>query len=110
MSSNLYGLATIGCTTVRPCLQLHNGAVLQADQDIGYFGGTATTQAIFFFLDPDGKITDGTTNGPGKSVRIFLYYNGAIRTSGTMLTGTGNVIHFPGGSPDPSLDPPWFHW
>ena len=80
------------------CLRLHNGAIIHYDPG-NTFGGTASTNEIYIDLDPDGQVTDGTTNGPGKSITFFIYYDGKIRTSATRLSGA-----------NPSLDPPWFSW
>jgi len=90
------------------CLLLHNGGVIAFADDSESFGNTASTNALVFSLDPDGKVTDGTTNGPGKAVNFFIYYDGKIRTKGTMEPNTYNS----GGSsnPDPTKDPPWFSW
>lgn len=98
---------TDDCSTGVICLKLHNGSIL-TDEWGPSFTGTATTNAIHFLLDPDGKETDGTTNGPGKSVRFYLYYNGRIATYASIYPntkasdGTRN--------PNPALDPPWFSW
>jgi hypothetical protein len=76
-----------------------------------YFGGTATTNAIWFSVDPDAKVTDGTTNGPGKAVEFWLYYNGAIRTYGGILNNScGYAFGNNCTNPDPTRDPPWFSW
>lgn len=95
------------CATQVTCLKLHNGATLFY-ASTAQFGGTATTNAIWYYLDPDGRETDGTTNGPGKSVVFYLYFNGKLRTWGTLEPNTyGN------GNPwtaDPNRDPPWFSW
>lgn len=72
------------------------------------FGGSGTNNAIDFVYDPDGRITDGTTNGPGKSVRIILFRNGRVTSSGQY----GGTICRTGGCTDTSteVDPPWFRW
>lgn len=75
------------------CLRLHNGAIMRFD---GTNFGT-TSGNIWFEIDPDGKVTDGTTNGPGKATQFVLYYNGRITTQGV---SSGN----------PARDPPWFSW
>jgi prepilin-type N-terminal cleavage/methylation domain-containing protein len=101
---------TSPCTPPYSCIRLSNGSVLTADQPTATFGGTATTNAIIFTYDPDGKVTDSTTNGPAKSVRFYLYFNGSIKTWGDMLPGTVNSWNYPGGGPRPDSDPPWFSW
>lgn len=98
------GLGSWTCSNAQPCLRLHNGAALFY---MGYnFGGTATTNAIYFHLDPDGTYS-GNTNGPGKSVQIFLYYNGRMTAKsgvlpGTCTSGPCNITT--------SSDPSWFSW
>lgn len=91
------------------CLRLHTGAYLKYWPADDTFGGTASTNAVPFLIDPDGKVTDGTTNGPGKSVYVWLYTNGRIVDNGNTLSGTT----YTGGNPpvaDPSTVPPWFSW
>jgi prepilin-type N-terminal cleavage/methylation domain-containing protein len=103
---------TWGCDSNFKCLKLHNGGILVFDRLA--FGGTATTNGIAFQFDPDGKVTDGTTNGPGKSVTFYLYYDGAIRTPATGRSGGEG--YNPGWGPyalesnNPSVVPPWFSW
>lgn len=101
---------SVSCSATLNCLVLHNGAKLMFSGST-YFGGTATTNAIWFRLDPDGAYS-GTTNGAGKTVALWLYYNGKVRTYGTIDTGT---VFYSGGSPvsnNPisTVDPPWFSW
>lgn len=71
------------------------------------WGGTATNNAMLFYIDPDG-VYSGTTNGVGKTLEIALYYNGQIRTRGTLVNPT--VSGDGSRTPDTSLDPPWFSW
>lgn len=100
------GVNSTNCSQ-RPCILLHGGGILFGSQ--WNFAGTATTNAINFIYDPDGKVTDGTTTGPGKSIAFYLYANGRIVTSANILPGTTNQS---GGTytADASLDPPWFSW
>jgi type II secretory pathway pseudopilin PulG len=103
-------LGTYTCASVpaAQCLRLHSGAILRYGTSAGYyFGGTNTTNAIWFDIDPDGT-TDGTTNGPGKAVEFWMYYNGRLSTFGTIASNTC----YNGGcaNPTPTLDPPWFSW
>jgi prepilin-type N-terminal cleavage/methylation domain-containing protein len=83
------------------CLVLANGGVLRA-MSVG-FGGTATTNALTFNFDPDGKASSI------KGVEFRLYYDGALRT-----TGTGRPATYDAGGgpwdPVPSADPAWFGW
>lgn len=72
------------------------------------FGATSINQStIVILVDPDG-VYSGTTNGPGKSVAFYVYYNGRIATSADVDPGT-----LYNGSPvaaNASLVPPWFSW
>lgn len=90
------------------CYRLHNGAILET-VDWQEFGGTATTNAIFFYLDPDGKYS-GSPTGPGKSVGIFLYFNGRLTNWGNVLPNTNNNTGWGPYNPDPAKDPAWFSW
>lgn len=88
-SSSMDGEFTGGawpCNSSEPCLRLHNGSVIFFRAQT--FGGTASTNVISFYFDPDGKETDGTTNGPGKSLRLFLYYDGKLSTDSTLRPNT----------------------
>ncbi len=98
-------LTTISCAS--RCYRMHNGSVLVFDT-FWYFGGTNTTNANPVIVDPDGKVTDGTTNGPGKAVELMLYASGKITTRGTSDPAT---ICRGGSFPAwPPYDPPWFSW
>lgn len=98
------GNGTYNCTNSQPCYQLHSGGFLQMMHNLG---GTAPTNAMGFMFDPDARVTDGTTNGPGKSVRIFMYYSGRITSSGGLDPNTTTSSGVFGG-PYPQQDPPWF--
>lgn len=93
------------------CLRMHNGgALIYWTGDT--FGGTASTSVVNFMFDPDGKVTDGTTNGPGKSVGFYLYLDGRLRTD---VSVEPNSTWFNGAStftanPCATCDPPWFSW
>lgn len=103
-----YGDPTLNCAgSTYDCLNLHNGGVL-AYRDSASFGGSASTNALPFFFDPDGKVTDGTTNGPGKSVVFFIYYNGRLTERADVLQGTSNTVSSYG--PITGKTPPWFSW
>jgi len=103
------GGTTISCGTLGgTCLIMHNGGrVFYWYTDS--FGGTSGLYCLRFVFDPDGQVTDGTTNGPGKSVEFFLYTDGSIRTYGTTKSST-ICGPWPYPSPDPTQDPPWFSW
>ena len=92
------------------CLKLHNGSILlmPSPGTVERFGGTTYTHGIPFSVDPNGRL-DGGSGSEGKSVRFILYYDGKLRTWGTMenntTDSTGNM-----GPPIPSRDPSWFSW
>jgi prepilin-type N-terminal cleavage/methylation domain-containing protein len=98
-----YTGSTTDCTTVR-CLKLHNGGILHYTSI--HFYGTNTTNAIYFYFDPDGT-TDGTTTNAGKAVLFFLYYNGRITSWSNAAANTSAN----GATYGPlQVDPPWFKW
>jgi hypothetical protein len=78
------------------------------------FNGTTPNHAVWFYIDPDGKYTDGGTSTPENgSVIFWLYANGGLRTWGTALSPThyfinGSLVSSYG--PTPSYDPTWFSW
>jgi prepilin-type N-terminal cleavage/methylation domain-containing protein len=86
------------------CLKLHNGAFLRIFNNLA-FGGSASTNAIYFLLDPNGKF-DG--HPPGRSVMIWLYYDGKLRTYATLEANTMTSTGGPYG-PIPT-DPAWLSW
>ena len=92
------------------CLKLHSGAVVLTHDD-SQFGDTATTSALFYYFDPDGKYS-GSATGPGKSIVYWLYFNGRLKTWGTAESPT--YSYYSGSShshsPDLSRDPTWFSW
>lgn len=102
-------LATTTCASPgAPCIRLHNGAMLMAWDVCGQFGGSSATNAVFYQIDPDGVVTDGTTNGPGKSLTFALYYSGRLATYGTLASGTASQSCSP--TANTAYDPPWFSW
>lgn len=88
------------------CFQLHNGGVLILHNAYS-FDGTTSLNAIPIKFDPDG-VYGGTTDGPGKAVGFFLYYNGRISDRGSIPAGTLNSGTSYG--PAPAKNPPWFSW
>jgi prepilin-type N-terminal cleavage/methylation domain-containing protein len=100
MIDNYYTGGTRDCSdTVNfVCLRLHNGAIMRS-KPTQTLGSLTSSGFIFFSLDPDGRVTDGTTNGPGHAVEMYVYTDGMVRTYGTSRS-----------SPNPALDPPWFSW
>lgn len=90
------------------CLKMHNGAYIQywpADS----FNGTNSTNGVPFLIDPDGRLTDGTTNGPGKSLYFFVYYNGRVTDLGNLAANTSwnNGTNW---NPNSAQVPAWFSW
>jgi hypothetical protein len=86
------------------CIVLHNGGVLSF---FGKFDGNTATDAVMFEFDPDG-VYGGTTNGPGKSVQFWLYYNGQITSRQYLKPNTySNTTVY---QPCTNCDPPWFSW
>lgn len=104
---DIYGYNTWGCSMSTPCYMLHNGGalILSPNSFAGTkaWAGTSTTDFIDFFFDPDGQVTDGTTNGPGKSLKFFLYYNGKVSD----WCGAVNNNPLSSGC---TGQPPWFSW
>ena len=86
------------------CLKLHTGAMLYPEPNY-QFNGLKTDTAVLFILDPDGRYS-GTAAGPGKSLYIYLYYDGKIRTANTLLPNTDVAL----GTINPvtNSDPSWF--
>lgn len=82
------------------CLVMHNGGRLFLYGD--EFGGTDTTNAIWFEFDPDGK------EGGLTSVGFNLYYNGRLDSYGTQdgQSCSGNPPFCYGAESDPG----WFSW
>jgi hypothetical protein len=101
---NAPGQGTQTCTAQNPCVRLHSGAIVDF-RDNNHFGGNASTNAVSFHVDPDGKVTGDDS---GTSVHFFLYYNGRLMTKGTLLPGTQNSggVH----AQNPIWDPTWFVW
>lgn len=60
------------------CYHLHNGAIIWYWDPV-YFGGTNTTNAIWFNIDPDGS-------GPATALQVYLTYPGYIYTVKTIPT------------------------
>jgi prepilin-type N-terminal cleavage/methylation domain-containing protein len=98
-------LGAMSCSNATPCVRLHNGAALLAWN--ATFNGTATTNALWFQLDPDG-VYGGSTTGNSKSVVFFLYYDGSIKDWGSARSPTINNSGTYG--PNPPTVPSWFAW
>lgn len=107
------GNTTFTCGAPYMCFKLHNGGVLQF-YTLNCFQQSNTTNSIVFSFDPDGT-TDGTTNGPGKGIQFYLYYDGYMTDRGNVKPNTLMGNWCPGGStptilPDSTKVPPWFSW
>ena len=87
------------------CLKLHNGAILYGWSTT--FAGTSATNAIYYYIDPDG-VDGGSTTGPSKALVMFLYFNGKTTNYGNILPGTTSSygVH----TVCPGCDPTWFSW
>lgn len=106
-----YGNTTATCNSTSPCVWLASGAALRFEPN--QFYNTTASNGIFLLVDPDGKVTgSGAAGGPGKSLFVWLYWDGKVRTYGTIMANTqsyayGSTQYH---SPQPSQDPPWFSW
>lgn len=69
------------CSKRLQCIMLHNGGILQFDAQ-QHFGGTASTNAIFFNLDPDGH------HGPQGRSSFYQYFDGKLTTGEKKSPGT----------------------
>ena len=103
---------TQACNTGTPCYLLHNGAKVRPWNCQIMINGASSTNALGWSFDPDGKVTDGTTNGPGKAVRFLIFYNGKLSTIGAYPPGTYsawtlNQCSFTAMGTE---DPDWFKW
>lgn len=91
------------------CLILHNGAKIKY-WATDTLNGTGSTNALPFLVDPDGQVTDGTTNGPGKSVQFWLYYNGRLTDEGSIPAPGLTYSATANRTAAPARNPPWFSW
>ena len=106
------GGTSLDCSTAgTACYRLHNGAMLWCGTTNVDFGGTGTLNAIYFLFDPDGRY-GGSTSGPSKSLKIYLYTTGRVATWASITSNT--VTHEWGSwyttNPDATRDPSWFSW
>jgi prepilin-type N-terminal cleavage/methylation domain-containing protein len=100
------GSGSLVCSSTYPCLILHNGSAFQYEAGAS-FSGTSTTNAIWFHIDPD-SLYSGTTNGTGKAVGIFLYFNGRMSDEGSIASGTRNSVQ--SYTANSNKVPFWFSW
>ncbi|MGE0200361.1 MAG: type II secretion system protein [Candidatus Melainabacteria bacterium] len=101
------GSANRVCTGTYTCLLLANGAVINYNSSSD-FNGNNPTNALMFYVDPDGTYS-GSTTGNSKSVQFFIYYNGRLMTRGTLTPNTVTATSTYA-SPVPSSDPSWLQW
>lgn len=107
-SSNIDGFTGTGlgtCTSTLICLRMHNGSIIRYRTDAS-FGGTSTTHGLWFHIDPDG-VYSGTTDGPGKLMLGFIYYNGRV-IDGANIPATTNT--FGSYTASTTYTPDWFSW
>jgi len=98
------------CDAGHPCYKLHNGGMLHHWGDHLCNSGT-NPSGVPFDYDPDG-VYGGSTTGPGKTIRLFLYSDGSLRSGGTMKANTywswdpatANCTNSRSSDPDPT----WF--
>lgn len=101
----VYGNTTTdNCSSSSPCLRMHNGSIIKY-WDFENYSGTSTTHSFLLIIDPDGKVSGSTTNGPGKSLAVILYYNGRISDVSQPGVSCCNTYGWPS-----SVIPPWFSW
>ena len=89
-------------STPNDCYRLHNGALFSFGSGFP-LGSTDPTAAMYFGLDPDGKVT-----GNSDSLAFVITAQGRVLTWGT----AGPEIYVVG-TPGPgsgTLDPSWFSW
>lgn len=108
-----YAYWTVGtrpCSSPNYCYHFANGSALWFN--IGdSFGGTSSNRYVYFFIDPDGKVTgDGSGETPGKSIHLNLYFNGKMTdaencAASDVTNQAGDQFWCPGGDA-----PPWFSW
>lgn len=84
------------------CYKMHNGGTL-AISNTTSFGGTATTNNIWFLFDPDGQPSST------KGIVFIIFYNGRLtstgKASGIYTCNSVNCVTHTGAE-----DPPWFSW
>ncbi|WP_373533157.1 type II secretion system protein [Vampirovibrio sp.] len=100
--------SSAACNNTKPCVVLHNGARIRFYDDES-FGQVAPGYAVIFQVDPDGVLTDNTTNNNGKMIELYLYAtNGRVATRGEITNPT--YSNATSRTPDSVYIPPWFSW
>lgn len=100
-----YNSGTLACNNTSICIILANSAAVRSNS--ANFGGTAATNALTFWVDPNGE-SDASNTGPDKSTRFFIYHNGRLSTRGSILDNTcdsNSCVNAWSGA-----DPPYFSW
>jgi len=100
----IQGGTTATCSTSNPCIKLHNGGTLWMENMS--FGGTQSTNAIWFLFDPEDGYSNTTTQN--KSVYFTLYYSGRLTTWQNINPNTVSSLYTD--NPLPGSDPTWFSW
>ena len=112
-SNGTVGNGSFACAASTPCYYLPNGATLMLWNDAP-FPNTTPLSAIVFSFDPDGVFSGlGASAGSSKSLDIFLYYDGTVRTRDTLKSNTCvNVAGIMNGACPMGVtgiyDPTWF--
>lgn len=97
------GGGSLTCSGTAPCLILHNGAILQPENN--YFGGTATTNYVAWTFDPDGTYT-----GNADSQKFYLYYNGRIVDRNSVTNNSRTSGNPSGINACANCNASWFTW
>ena len=95
---------SVSCATAgKTCIVLPNGTILYYTTAT-QFNNTASTNALSFIVDPDGKYSnDG-------SAWIFLYFNSNTKSVGHISANTSNSSPSSPFNPNTVADPDWFEW
>lgn len=102
-------ISDVTCDAAHPCVRLHSGAVLVAYDANETFGGTATTNCLEVYIDPNGvQDTSSIMDGADKSAALLLYYNGFITTRDTPRAGS--VSSEAAKTAQAYFKPSWFNW
>jgi len=93
------------------CYKLHNGAALWADTS-NNFGGSTTLNAVYFRFDPNATYEGAVNTAPGMGMQIALYYDGFVRSRGTLRASTTTYdisgAHLNYTTASGTEDPAWF--
>lgn len=101
------GYGSKSCNSPYLCLKLHNGGMIQYNTAEN-FSTLGTSNVINIMFDPDG-VYSGSTTGPSKGIRFFIFVNGRLTSwSGTDSNTRSSESTWNG--PFPSRDPSWFSW